>query len=475
VGALSSYWLWRFSRYWHRLFRQPYLQPSVLPVDLDDHPLVEARAQRIAETNLRSGIEQRRLPDGQEKLVICAGRRNFREPWARDLSFAAFGLVEMDEGQVVREALEVFLMHEREPGQFPVKVHSTGVIDRYLHSLFRREQPTVAPIRPKYITAHNTVSLDGNALLVIAALNYAERMDDGTFLERYWPALRRAVEWLEGHGWESDGLLHQGAFADWADSIARKGRVLYTNVVYWKALQEMAAAADRLGADEDAAYYAAQADRLGTALDEHFWREDLGYYVTSRDFDNLSSGGNLLAIAWGLATPLQAHAILDNMARFGMADPVPTKPVFPPYLNRFIALENRLGRIGYYHTSAAWLWLGAWHVIALSRVGRLEEAEELLHRISAVILRDGAVHEVYNPRGAYVSGLWYVSEAPFTWSAGMVVYAHHVYQRHLADRVPQEEAREMESAGGGERGRRKARETESARNGERKERVETRS
>ncbi|MCW8911160.1 MAG: ParB/RepB/Spo0J family partition protein [Gammaproteobacteria bacterium] len=39
---------------------------------------------------------------------------------------------------------------------------------------------------------------------------------------------------------EADGLLHQKAFADWADSIAREGRILYTNVLFWKALQDLA-------------------------------------------------------------------------------------------------------------------------------------------------------------------------------------------------------------------------------------------
>jgi hypothetical protein len=73
----------------------------------------------------------------------------------------------------MREGLEAFLSNQRFTGQFPVKIHSTNIVDRYLHSFLKREQPNQTPIKPKYITAHNTISLDGNALLVIAALNYA--------------------------------------------------------------------------------------------------------------------------------------------------------------------------------------------------------------------------------------------------------------------------------------------------------------
>jgi len=61
----------------------------------------------------------------------------------------------------------------------------------------------------------------------------------------------------------------------------------------------------------------------------------------------------------------------------------------------------------------------------------LAEAELLLYRISNVIVRDGAVHEVYAPDGYYLSNFWYTSEAPLTWSAGMVIHAHHVYQRQV--------------------------------------------
>ena len=436
IAGLLGVIFWHFVKYWHRLFKQPFLAPSLLPQEINLHQTVEAKALLIAAANLRAGIEIRRLPDGQEKLILCAGLRNFREPWARDLGFASFGLIELEEFQAAKEAFEVFLINQRPSGQFPVKVHATNFIDRYLHSLFKREQPHLTPIRPRYTTAHNTISLDGNALLVIAILNYAIRAGDLDFIEQHWSALTRAIIWLERHALEDDGLLHQAAFADWADSIARRGRVLYTNVLYWKALEELARAALLYGQTEERNYFKAKARQLKASINHHFWRPDLGYYVTNQVFDNLSSGGNLLAIAWGLTTPEQAHAILDNMNQFNMANPVPTRVVQRAYPRQYIALENRLGGIPHYHTSASWLWLGAWHVIALARMRRMTEAEMLLYRISKVIVRDGTVHEVYGPDGHYLSTFWYTSEAPLTWSAGMVVHAHYVFQRNI-DRVQQ--------------------------------------
>lgn len=431
VGIAAGLLFSRLFRYFSRVLKQP----ALLPIASRDQavPELEQEAYRIACDNLVGGLEKRSLENGVTRTILCAGVRNFREPWARDTGFALFGLMELGAFTESREAIEIFLLTQHPSGQLPVKIHSTSIMNRFMHSMLNREQPIDQPLRPKYITAHNTVSLDGNALLVIAALNYANRMGDNAFILEHWNALDRAMNWLEVHRAEDSPLLKQGAFTDWADSISRSGKILYTNVIYWKALQEMGLAAKVLDQDEDASRYLKKAAELSRTINEEFWRDDLGYYVTSRFFENLSSSGNLLAISWGLATDEQANRILDVMRFYGMAIPVPTKVVHRAYPKKFIAIENRLGGIADYHTYFAWLWIGAWHAIALARMGRFEEAAEVLYNMSRVIVRDGAVHEVYAPNGAYASNLWYTSESPLTWSAGMFVYAHNVYYRLLEE------------------------------------------
>jgi glycogen debranching enzyme len=432
--AIVSYGAWRLSRYLNRLLRQPRLAYDLLRSDHTSADEIRAQGLLIATSNIRSAIEKRLLTNNEKKWVLCAGVRNFREPWARDFGFASFGLLDMEETEVVRDCLEVFLMHQQPNGHFPVKVHSTNVLDRYLHSLLGKQQPNFIPIRPKYITAHNTISLDGNGLLVVAALHYIQRTGDRNFLRRYWTHLKRGVTWMEEHAGIEDGLLQQGPYTDWADSIARTGRILYTNVIYWKALQQLYLAARRYGQALDEEIFSEKADQVAQAINDHFWRDELGYYITSHRFNTmLSSPGNLLAIAWGLATPEQAHAILDNMAHMNMAAPVPTQVTNKAYPSEYIGIENRLAGIRQYHTHAAWLWIGGWHVAALTKMARLEEAEELMQRICQIILRDGVVHEVYGRDGNYLSTFWYTSEAPLTWSAAVIVHAHHLLTHPMAE------------------------------------------
>jgi len=424
LGALLSSWMsWNLVRYFSAILVQPRIEAG------ERFRIAAGQAFAIAEANLRSGIEQRRLLGSDSKMVLLAGWKNFREPWARDLSFASFGLTALAEFEVVRQSLEAFLEFQLPSGQFPVKFHSTNLMDRYFHSLLKREQPTRSPLRPKYITGHRTVSLDGNALLVIAFTHYVEMSNDRAFLERHWSALQRSVQWLRQFEIAEHGLLHQQPYSDWADSMTRAGHVLYTHVIYWKALTEMARAARRSSRHSAAAEYLRHAEAVSQAIQDHFWRPELGYFVVSREFQNLGSSGNLLAIVWGLASEEQAHRILDTMHASGMAAPVPTQVLSAPYPARSVALENRLAGITGYHMDAAWLWLGAWHVIALARVGRMAESSELLHRIEKLIERDGIVHEAYGRDGLALNTRWYQAEAPLIWNAGMVVYAMREHAR----------------------------------------------
>jgi GH15 family glucan-1,4-alpha-glucosidase len=414
-------------QYFSRILREPRLVSRALFSGEDEFESREKLALLIAAEGLQLGIRTRYLTRDLNKKVLHAGYRNFRESWARDFGFASFGLTAVEQHEVIRDTLEAFFWHQKPNGQLPVKLHSMNIMTRFFHSLFEREQPTHKILEPKYKSAHGSPSLDGQALLVIAALHYGVDAEDTEFLREYWQRIERAVKWLSTHRKE-DGLLQQEAYTDWADSVARTGCVLYTNVVYWKALMEMSVAAASLDYKNEATQFATKAEDVFREIHERLWRPDLGYFATSDKLDNLSSDGNLLAIAWGLTKPDQAQSILDVMEETRMAEPVPTRVVVPSYPRQLIAVENRLGGLPNYHTDSSWLWLGAWHLIALTRTGRMEEAGRLMERIVDVVVRDRQVHEVHGPDGQPLSSAWYKSEAPLTWNAGMILHAARVLE-----------------------------------------------
>ena len=425
IGSLLAY------QYFSGILRQPRLISKAILSDEEQFENQQALAMFIAAENLRSAIHTCLLTSDLSKEILNAGYRNFRESWARDFGFATYGLLALEQFDTVKDTLDAYLWHQADDGKFPVKLHSMNVASRYFHSFFEREQPIEQMLKPKYITGHGTTSLDGHALLLIAAQNYAWEAEDQEFLRRHWSQLKLAIQWMQLYRKEpNDPLLYQFAFSDWADSVARRGRVHYTNVVYWKALTSMAEASASLDIKQQAEFYTEEAERVSRSIHAHFWRDELGYFVTSAHLDQLSSDGNLLAIAWGLATPDQAKSILNIMAAAKMAEPVPTQVAFPPYPPSLIAIENRLGGVGTYHTTAAWLWIGAWHVIALTKANRMEEAQELIKRITEIIVRERQLNEAHGLDGKPLASVWYKSESPLTWNAGMVLYAYKVFESH---------------------------------------------
>jgi glycogen debranching enzyme len=425
IGSLLTY------QYFSGILSQPRLISKAIFSNGEKFENQGTLAMFIAAENLRSAIQNCLLTDGLSKEVLNAGYRNFRESWARDFAFATYGLLALEQFNTVKDTLEAFFWHQADDGRFPVKLHSIDVVTRFFYSLFEREQPVQQMLKPKFVSGHGTASLDGQALLVIAAKNYAREAADTEFLRQRWIQLKLAIQWLQLHRKKpGDALLYQPAYSDWADSVARRGRVLYTNVVYWKALTAMAEAAASLEIDQQAEYYTEEAERVSRAIQAQFWRPGLGYFVTSARLDQLSSDGNLLAIAWGLASPEQADSILKVMADARMAEPVPTQVAYPSYPRSLIAIENLLAGMSNYHTEAAWLWIGAWHVIALLKTNHMAEAQQLINRITEIIVREGQVNEAHGLNGRPLSSIWYKSESPLTWNAGMVLYAYKVFENH---------------------------------------------
>ena len=120
------------------------------------------------------------------------------------------------------------------------------------------------------------------------------------------------------------------------------------------------------------------------------------------------------------------------MDEAGMADPVPTRVTSTPYPSELIAIENVVAGVGNYHTDAAWLWLGAWHVIACTQAGQLQRAQEILSQMTAVIVKNKQIHEVYGTNGEPLASIWYKPESPLTWSAGMFMYACRIFEEASA-------------------------------------------
>lgn len=145
-------------------------------------------------------------------------------------------------------------------------------------------------------------SIDATPLFVVLAGAYYERTGDIGFIEKIWPQITRALEWIDtwgdrdGDGFveyargSSNGLVHQG----WKDSSnavfhadgqPAEGPIALCEVqsYVYEAKHRAAALASVLGQPETATRLLQQAQLLKERFEQAFWCEELSLYVLALD------------------------------------------------------------------------------------------------------------------------------------------------------------------------------------------------
>src|SRR5262245_17094844 len=150
--------------------------------------------------------------------------------------------------------------------------------------------------------AHYYGSVDATPLFVLLAGAFAQRTGDYAFIRELWPAVERALAWIDGpadpdgdgfieyaRGCET-GLANQG-WKDSHDSVFHADGRLATGPIALVEVQGYVYAAKRLAAScarklmmfKRAAELDAEAERLRQRFEETFWCEAIGTYALALD------------------------------------------------------------------------------------------------------------------------------------------------------------------------------------------------
>ena len=127
---------------------------------------------------------------------------------------------------------------------------------------------------------------------VVWFLGARDLLDDAAFAEDVWQALQATLAQDRDYVFDPSVGLHRGetSFLDWREQtypawaaqdvrFIGESYALSTNVLHYQALRLGEQLARRHG-DARATQYAAWADALRTRIDQRFWREDAGQYMS---------------------------------------------------------------------------------------------------------------------------------------------------------------------------------------------------
>ena len=370
------------------------------------------RAYHIAVRDLRACYN----PDG-----IVAGRLHFNAYWARDGFCASFGALTLGDADQVKALLQIFTQFQMGSGELPVRIEFLGHTFGHYHT---------QRMHPKALFRAGTLfagPLDPAALFIIAAREYFLRTHDMEFCARFEPAMDRAIAWLMSQDRDGDGLIENRHFlADWMDSILKKDKDFYLNLLFFEGLRAGRAVKEWLGHADDARRYEELAASTGRALQRVFWN---GQYFTDwvrgSRHGGFASDGNVLAILFGVASEGQAESILRFIGAQGLDRDTPLRTCHPVYAIWQVLPFYFLAGISDYHRTLIWPWLGTLNAINKFRLGQQDGALADLARIGEWYVARNAVAEVYEQDGRPLSRRFYQAEVPFAWNAGVYVYAVH--------------------------------------------------
>ncbi len=380
------------------------------PAPADDLQIIH-QAYRIAERDLRACYN----PHG-----IVAGRLHFNAYWSRDGFWALFGALALGDYDEARAHLDTFIKYQLPTGEVPVRVEYVGHTLGGYHT--QRMMPR-AIYRAGAIFPH---PIDPSALFIIAAREYFARTHDMDFTSRFEPAMDRAARWLLRFDRDGDGMIENHYLADWMDSILKKNKVFYLNLLLYEGLRTCELLKRELGRRQDEAFFHDAAERLGGQLQMHFWN---GTYFTDWIRGDRRGGfcadGNALSVFFGTASAEQAASILRFIQERSLDAATPLRTCDPVYSGWQVFPFYYLAGIPDYHRTLIWPWLGTLNAVNKWRLGRSDEAVADLARIAGWYVRQNVVAEVYEQDGTPVNRRFFQAEFPFAWNAGLFVYAAH--------------------------------------------------
>ena len=202
---------------------------------------------------------------------IFAGKSHFSDVWARDSFYASLGALAVQDFDIVKRNLESHFTFLADDGQVPLRIGQKHMLLKFMG--IDAKVPQARFIDDKGFSRPT----DSNSLCLILAEKYLKESHDLTFISTYFDQLKRIVDWnfAKEQDPDQDGLIEQGPYACWMDSLKKRGKVMYTNVLHFKATDSFVSICKTLKKDDEAAIYQRKVELIKKELIRSFGMETI--------------------------------------------------------------------------------------------------------------------------------------------------------------------------------------------------------
>jgi hypothetical protein len=391
--------------------------------------------------------------NGDGFLASVTDHDNYHRIWSRDGIILGLASLMADDHELIsgfRRTLRTLAQHQGPHGEIPSNVDTTA---------------------GRVSFGGTTGRVDADLWFIIGCSQYWRATGDDDFLQDMTPVLERVRHLLGAWEFNDRGLIYVPQAGDWADEYVHNGYVLYDQLLYLRAQQELCdihchvhgssdhileAKATRLKhMIRDNYWFAAEYDendgipddvyhevlyRKGRAAAsphcaDHHWMPFFSPQGYGYRFDTLA---NVLVSLFGVADAEQQQKVDDFIREEGVVpDDMALLPAFYPVIqpvdrdwaelqmNFSYTFKNQPYE---YHNAGLWPMVTGFYVADLAARGKQDQARDFLlgiHRANAMPMEDEPwgfpeyVHgRQFTPGGTRLQG----------WSAAAAVIGHHALQ-----------------------------------------------
>jgi glycogen debranching enzyme len=348
---------------------------------------------------------------------IVAGRRHYDDYWTRDAAFGCLGALLLNDTEIVDRHLQMLKGYQKN-GMIPFLVRKNLPL---LSMLGPKLKIWLFPQYRSHKALFMTEVIDSNPYFVILAAELI-RKGGGRRITEYQAAIESALGWCRKR-LEND-LAVEGPIAGWNDGIYKKGSVLITNVLFWKAFSdwENLCVEYKIAADPRLKGVAA---RIKAQLDSRFFNGR--YYIDWIDrekHDFFDANANLLAVYLGLAGKKKSGQIMQFIGEHLLDKPL-VRLSYPSYPAKYQELFNRLFGMGDYTGGLYWPEPALLYILSLARLGKKKEAGARLEEFAARVVEHRGVHEIYTEDKKPLARWQYRAEYPYARGAALYILANN--------------------------------------------------
>lgn len=365
----------------------------------------------IARQSLESNIVK--LKAGH---FLSAGAHQFKSFWTRDFCLSSKGLVAINRADVLKEHLSYLIFNCRADNLVPLYVDSMAPVNRVIMaSAFKTfglgniSLKITDKINPFYLVNNVYEAIDSNLMVLYASWVYRNSTKDDSWFNSHKEQFQKIFDFYNSK--MDDGLIVQGEHADWQDSAQRKGKMFFTNLLYYHM------------ACEYGFLTSTQQGVLKQKILTTFLDAKSGLFISMAGRENISLEGNLWAIEYGLLT--DAKKLYEKLKQHPLftVGPIPGFATYPSYTKQDTYIQVKIVGLQEYHGNMYWSWLMGFSAKVAFLMGDEATCFKIKSKIEKVLLRDQVVKEIYvhDDQLTPFKSFCYQSEYPFSWGAAFIL------------------------------------------------------